>query len=216
MSDYITEQPFQLQFITMDRLFLASNNQGKLREIQALLVGLEIVLLTPKQLGLNLVVEENGQTYSENAALKGLAFARASGLLTMADDSGLEVDVLAGLPGLRSARFDPKPGATDADRRAYLLDRLQGCEKPWLARFHCVIALVTPQGEIHFSEGVCQGEIISEERGDGGFGYDPIFLIPELGKTMAELSMEEKNRISHRARAVKAALPVLGGLMGGS
>ena len=154
-------------------------------------------------------IEESGQTYAENATLKGVAFAQASGMMTLADDSGLEVEALDGLPGLRSARFAPKPGASDADRRAYLLERLSGAPRPWKARFRCLIALVSPDGEIHHSEGICPGEIIPEERGDNGFGYDPIFLLTELGQTMAELSMEQKNRLSHRARAVQAARPVL-------
>ncbi|MBN2550899.1 MAG: RdgB/HAM1 family non-canonical purine NTP pyrophosphatase [Anaerolineales bacterium] len=193
----------------MSKLLLASNNPGKLIEIQALLQDLEVELVTPALLGLELTVEENGQTYAENAALKGLAFARLSGMLTLADDSGLEVDALDGLPGLHSARFSPKPGASDADRRRYLLERLEGTPPPWPARFRCLIALVTPAGVVRSTEGVCSGEIISQERGQNGFGYDPIFLIPQLGRTMAELSMDEKNQLSHRARAVLAARPYL-------
>jgi XTP/dITP diphosphohydrolase len=197
----------------MARLLLASNNPGKLREIQALLQDLEIELLTPRQLGLTLDVEESGQTYAENAALKGIAFARATGLLTMADDSGLEVDALDGAPGLHSARFSHRPGATDADRRAYLLEKLAGKARPWMARFRCVIAVVTPKGKARFAEGVCQGEIIPEERGQNGFGYDPLFLIPEFGLTMAELDMGQKNKLSHRARAVQAARAILAELL---
>ena len=193
----------------MSKLLLATNNPGKLVEIQALLQDLAVTLVSPAQLGLELEVDENGQTYAENAGLKSQTFARASGLLTLADDSGLEVDALGGLPGIRSARFAPQPKATDADRRAYLLQRLQGMPRPWPARFRCVIALSTPTGELQYAEGICPGIIIPEERGQNGFGYDPIFLIPELGRTMAELSMEEKNRLSHRARAVMAARPIL-------
>jgi XTP/dITP diphosphohydrolase len=190
---------------TMPRLLLATNNQGKLKEIQELLVDLSLELLIPTQLGLYLEVEESGNTYAENAALKGAAFARLSGLLTLADDSGLEVDALGGLPGIRSARFSSKPGASDSDRREYLLSILRGKRRPWWAKFRCVIALATPDGMVRFAEGICPGEIIAEERGKNGFGYDPIFLIPALGRTMAELEMEEKNRQSHRARAVMAA-----------
>lgn len=193
----------------MARLFLASNNKGKMLELQSLLSELEVDLVTPIQIGLLLEVEESGETYAENAARKANAFAQASGLLTLADDSGLEVDALGGLPGIRSARFAPMPGATDADRRAYLLQRLAGYPRPWQARFHCTLALATPSGELHFGDGVCPGEIIPEERGDNGFGYDPIFLIPKLGRTMAELSLDEKNRLSHRARAVSASWTVL-------
>lgn len=154
-------------------------------------------------------IVEDGQTYQENAARKALAFALASGYMSLADDSGLEVDVLGGKPGLHSARFSPVPGATDKDRRVLLLQKLQRKPRPWLARFRCVVALASSSGEIWFSEGVCSGEIIPEERGQNGFGYDPIFFLPEPGKTMAELSLEEKNRLSHRARAVLAAKSIL-------
>lgn len=193
----------------MFKLLLATNNPGKLEEMQALLADLDLELLTPRMLGLSLEVEENGETYAENAQLKAVAFGRASNLVTMADDSGLEVDALGGAPGLHSARYAPQSGASDADRRAYLLSNLQGKDLPWLARFRCMICLVTPTGQVHFSEGICPGEIIQQERGHNGFGYDPIFLLPELGLTMAELRMDEKNRLSHRARAVIAARPVL-------
>ncbi|MCK4900984.1 MAG: RdgB/HAM1 family non-canonical purine NTP pyrophosphatase [Anaerolineales bacterium] len=193
----------------MIKLLLASSNLGKLREIQALLDDLDVILQTPEQLDLTIDVDEDGVTYAENAALKASAFAQASGLLTLADDSGLEVDVLGGLPGIHSARFSQLPHATDADRRNYLLDRLRGSPRPWSAQFHCTVALTNPGGDIYFANGECHGEIIPEERGQGGFGYDPIFLLSDLGRTMAELDMEEKNRLSHRARAVKASLPIL-------
>ncbi|MEW5867751.1 MAG: RdgB/HAM1 family non-canonical purine NTP pyrophosphatase [Chloroflexota bacterium] len=193
----------------MSKLLLASNNQGKLKEIQALLQDLDIKLLTPAELGISLDVDETGTTYAENAALKGRAFAQASSLLTLSDDSGLEVDALGGLPGLHSARFAPQPGASDADRRAYLLQQLHGKPRPWTACFRCLIALATPAGDVQLAEGICPGEIIPDERGHNGFGYDPLFLIPELGRTMAELDMESKNRLSHRARAVQAARPML-------
>ncbi len=184
-----------------------------MREIQALLEDMEVILLTPAQLGLDMDVEEIGQTYAENADLKARAFAEASGLLTMADDSGLEVDALNGQPGLHSARFSPDPEASDADRRALLLQKLAGMPRPWTARFRCTVALALPAVPSRFAEGVCRGEIIPEERGHNGFGYDPIFYIPEAGQTMAELSMEEKNLISHRARAVRACLPALAELL---
>jgi len=193
----------------MTALLIASGNPGKLKEMQALLVGLPVQLLTPTQLGLHLQVAEHGETYAENAAHKALSYAQAAGLLTLADDSGLEVDALGGQPGIRSARFAPQPGATDKDRRVYLLGRLRGHARPWTAHFHCTVALGTPAGVLRHAEGQCYGEIIPEERGLNGFGYDPIFLLPELGKTMAELSPAEKNRLSHRARAVMAAIPIL-------
>lgn len=193
----------------MKNLLLATNNIGKLREIQALLFGLEIPLLTPREIGLQLEVAEDGETYAENATRKALAFARASGYLSLSDDSGLEVDALDGAPGLHSARFSPKPGATDADRRALLLQHLNIHPRPWRAHFHCTVAVAAPDGWVGIAEGDCPGEIIPIERGHNGFGYDPIFLIVERGLTMAELGLEEKNQISHRARAVRAAILML-------
>ena len=190
-------------------LLLASTNPGKLREMRALLKDLKVRLLSPKDLSLDIEVEETGATYAENAARKARAFSLRSGLVSLADDSGLEVDALGGAPGLYSARYAPHPGATDADRRAYLLQQLQDQPRPWSARFRCTVAIALPSGEVHFTEGVCPGEIIPEVRGRGGFGYDPVFLIPSLNKTMAELSLQEKNKISHRALAVRAAIPLL-------
>jgi XTP/dITP diphosphohydrolase len=203
----------------MAKILIASNNPGKLVEIQALLVpesGLQNVeLVMPREQGLALDVVEDGQTYAENAALKAQAYYRAlplgSGerLVILADDSGLEVDALGGAPGLHSARYLGVPGATDADRRAYLLENLANKPRPWPAHFHCTVALIAPDGELAFADGDCAGEIIPTERGTGGFGYDPIFLLTETGLTMAELSTAEKNLLSHRALAVKAALPTL-------
>ncbi len=197
----------------MQRLLIATRNPGKILEIQSLLEGLKISLVTPDMVGINLDVEEIGNTYEENAALKAHAYARLSNMVTLADDSGLEVDVLGGLPGIRSARFSPRVNASDANRRAYLLDMLQGHALPWKAHFHCTVAIATPGDKIVYTQGNCPGEIILAERGTNGFGYDPIFLIPTAGLTMAELSMDEKNQLSHRARAVKAALPVLSVLL---
>jgi XTP/dITP diphosphohydrolase len=170
---------------------------------------LPATLLTPEQLQLNLTIAETGSSYAENAALKAIAFARESGLLSVADDSGLEVETLEGAPGIYSARYAPQANATDADRRAYLLEQLQGHPRPWLARFVCVVAIATPAGKLQFSEGFCPGEIILEERGEQGFGYDPIFLLPQLGLTMAQLDRSRKNQISHRGRAFQAAYPIL-------
>ena len=193
----------------MNPLLIATNNKGKVKELQDLLQDTGIELLTPSQLNLELDVIEDGDTYAENATKKAIAFAQASNLVSLADDSGLEVAALDGAPGLYSARYSPKPKATDADRRAYLLENLRDRHRPWTARFHATIAIANPNGEIHLAEGICEGEIIPEERGAGGFGYDPIFLLQDLGKTMAELSLEEKNRLSHRARAVRKAKPIL-------
>ena len=193
----------------MNKLLIATNNQGKVLELQELLTGSGIEFVTPAQIDLQLEVEEDGSNYQENAGKKAIAFAQASGMIALADDSGLEVEALNGAPGLYSARYSPKPGAKDKDRRDFLLENLKDKPRPWKAHFHATIAVARPNGEIEFAEGNCFGEIIPEERGTGGFGYDPIFLIPELGKTMAELEMEEKNKLSHRARAVIAAMPIL-------
>lgn len=193
----------------MAKMLIATNNPGKMLEIQALLNESDLELLTPADLGLDLDVLEDGETYADNARRKALAFQETSGLFTLADDSGLEVDALNGAPGLYSARFSSKPGATDADRRAHLLEKLTGLPRPWTARFRCVIALAAPGKEVQFAEGVCEGQIIPDERGQNGFGYDPIFYLPELGRTMAQLSREEKNHLSHRARAILAAKPLI-------
>jgi len=191
------------------QILIASSNPGKLREIQEILEGQPFELHLPAERGIRLEVVEDGLTYAANAVLKARAYAQAGNCITLADDSGLEVDALDGQPGLHSARYSLKPGATDADRRAFLLQNLRGKARPWTAHFHCTVAIATPAGEIFFAEGDCPGEIISEERGSNGFGYDPIFLLPERGLTMAELDSADKNQISHRARAIKAALPVL-------
>jgi XTP/dITP diphosphohydrolase len=194
------------------KLLIATNNPGKMEEMQALLSDLDLDLISPSQLGLDLRVTEDGRTYAENAAKKAIAFALAGGLVSLADDSGLEVDALGGAPGLYSARYSPQPNASDADRRALLLQNLKGKPQPWAARFYATIAVAVPAGPVRLAEGTCEGEIIPRERGTGGFGYDPIFLIPEVGRTMAELSMDEKNRLSHRARAVLNAKPILNGI----
>lgn len=197
----------------MQKLLIATGNKGKVKEIRALLDRLEVELVAPKDLGLEIDVVEDGATYEENAAKKARAYSQASGLVALADDSGLEVDALGGEPGLYSARYSGQPGATDADRRAFLLEKLAGKPRPWTAHFHATVAVGTPDGLVQFAAGDCHGEIIPEERGDGGFGYDPIFFIPGMNRTMAELSMDEKNRLSHRALAVKHALPILQNLM---
>lgn len=184
-----------------------------MREFRMLLEKLEIELVSPLDIGLELEVAETGATYAENAALKGRAYAIRSGMHALADDTGLEVDALNGQPGLRSARFAGAPGATDADRRRLLLERLDGHPRPWTARFRCVVALVDPQGQVQLAQGTCEGEISPLERGQEGFGYDPVFLFPELGKTMAELGSAFKNQVSHRARAVAAILPQIQGLL---
>jgi XTP/dITP diphosphohydrolase len=194
---------------TRQRLLIATNNKGKVAEIKALLDKSGISLLTPAELGLVLDIPEDGETYAENASKKAVAFSQASGLVALGDDSGLEVDALGGRPGLHSRRFGPLPDATDADRRKYLLEKLQGLPRPWVARFLATVAVALPTGEVRLAIGQCEGEIIPEERGMNGFGYDPIFFIPKLDCTMAELEMKEKNRMSHRGLAVQNALPIL-------
>ena len=179
------------------RLVIATGNDGKLGEYRRLLAGagLELIPFDPG-------VEEVGETYAENARLKAEAARDAQSLPAVGDDSGVEVDVLGGFPGIRSARIGP----TQKERTQALLDRLQGHPRPWLARFVCAIALATPGRPTEFFEGECRGEIIPEWRGHAGFGYDPVFLVPEAGRTFGEMSPEEKALYSHRARAVRAML----------
>ena len=196
------------------RLLLATNSGGKLRELRAIFAGVPCTLLSPADAGVQLDPEETGATLRENAVLKATAFARASGLLSLADDSGLEVDALGGEPGVHSHRY-AGPGATDADRIALLLARLRGVpEGQRSARFRCVMALaapgapgapVGPDGLIGTVEGVCEGRITFEPRGTNGFGFDPVFWLPERGRTMAALADDEKHAISHRGRAGVAA-----------
>ncbi|MGQ9583781.1 MAG: XTP/dITP diphosphatase [Anaerolineae bacterium] len=191
------------------KLLVATHNPGKVREYRELLASLPVELTWPGELGLKVEVEENGETFAENAVRKALAYAQASGLWTLADDSGLEVDALGGAPGVRSARY-AGPGATDEDRYHLLLRRMEEVpEGRRQARFRCVIALANPQGQVWTAEGTVEGVIIREPRGSGGFGYDPVFYMPEVGCTMAELRADQKNRISHRARAAEAIRPIL-------
>ena len=194
------------------KLLIATHNRGKLREYAALLADLPVTLVSPQEIGLGKREGiETGSTYEENARRKALAYAQASGLPTLADDSGLEVDALDGAPGPYSARYAP---GEDRARITALLQALEGVPEPErTARFRCVIALATPDGTVQTAEGTCEGRILTAPRGEGGFGYDPIFYLPDQGCTMAELPMEEKNRISHRARALQAARPFLEALL---
>ena len=198
----------------MPSILIATTNPGKLLEVRALLQHLPVTLLAPGDVRIGLPpVEEVGQDYTENAALKATALARASGLWTLADDSGLEVEVLGGAPGLHSARA-AGPGRSDADRRQKLLAELASHPRPWLARFRCAVVLSSPEGRTDAAAGECTGEIIAVERGLGGFGYDPIFLVTGTAQTMAELSLQDKNRLSHRARAIRAILATLANRLG--
>ncbi|MFC2046329.1 RdgB/HAM1 family non-canonical purine NTP pyrophosphatase [Chloroflexota bacterium] len=200
----------------MITLLIATSNPGKVREYEKLLVGLPVAITYPAQEKLALEVDECGDTFEENARIKALAFARASCLLTLADDSGLEVDALGRAPGVRSARY-AGPHATDADRNRKLLAELKdvpAAERS--ARFGCVVALARPDGRMHTDEGTLEGMIGFAPRGEHGFGYDPLFIVDGYdGLTLAELGPELKNRISHRAQAVAAARPSLERILGG-
>ncbi|MFN2283785.1 MAG: RdgB/HAM1 family non-canonical purine NTP pyrophosphatase [Anaerolineae bacterium] len=194
------------------QLLLATHNQGKRREWRALLDGLDVELLLPDDLGLTGDIEETGDTYVENALIKARTLAKVSGLPTLADDSGLEVDALEGAPGVRSARYHL---GTDEVRYRALLKALDGVPKEKRgARFRCIAALVIPgagdTAREFITEGVCEGVIGFGPAGEEGFGYDPVFYLPDRGCTMAELPAEEKNRISHRARAAQKMRPILG------
>jgi XTP/dITP diphosphohydrolase len=189
----------------MRTLLLATSNQHKLEELRAILSDLPFKLLSLKDLQLDMLVEETGATFAENAELKARAYAQASGMLTLADDSGLEIDALGGAPGVRSARYLGSE-TTYEERFRKIVEQLNGLPMAQrTARFRCVIALADPSGSTRIVEGVIEGVIADVPRGKNGFGYDPIFFVPELGKTLAELAPEQKNRISHRGRAARAA-----------
>ena len=188
-----------------DKLLLATNNKAKVREYRSLLQDLPFELVSPAELTITTTVSEVGDSLEENARLKATVLAAESGLLALADDSGLEVDALGGEPGQLSARYAGE-GVSDRDRIDYLLARLEGV--PWerrTARFRCVIAIATPDGEVEFCSGECPGFITFEPRGEQGFGYDPVFYLAELGKTMAELPLAIKNQVSHRGKAARQA-----------
>ena len=192
------------------KLLLATNNRGKVRELTVLLDGIPFEITTPLNEGIVLDVEETGATFEENAAIKARAFADTSGLLALADDSGLEVDALGGEPGVMSARY-AGPGASDQDRVRYLLSKLEGIECNMRgARFRSVIAVAEPNGGVvRLFEGKCEGLIAFSPQGTDGFGYDPVFYLPSLGKALGELSMEAKNSVSHRGDAARKAVEYL-------
>ena len=189
-------------------LLIATGNPGKLREFRALLSPLSLV--SPSDLGIDLEVEETGSSFSENAELKARAFARSSGMICLADDSGLAVAALEGAPGVYSARYGGC-GLDDRDRCLFLLEQLKGFSSPAQrkARFRCCVAAAAPDGRFCRAEGICEGYIAFRPAGEGGFGYDPIFYLPEYGRTMAQIPPDLKNRLSHRARAVRAIRPLL-------
>ena len=195
----------------MKELLIATRNMGKLRELRELLGDADYRLLSLDDVGIDREVEETGETFGENAALKAETYGALSGMTTLADDSGLEVDALGGEPGVRSARY-AGPDATDAERVEFLLSNLRGISPDtWTARFRCVIAIVAPGRPTSLHSGSCEGRIVAEPRGDNGFGYDPVFYFSDIGMTMAELPTERKNMVSHRAAAIRSAAAELSG-----
>ena len=188
-------------------LLVATGNPGKLREFAALLAPLNLV--GPAVLGLNLQVEENGPTFAANALLKARAFARAGSCIALADDSGLEVDALDGAPGVYSARYGG-PGLDDAQRCQLLLEKLASVPTARRrARFRCCLAATAPDGRTCRAEGTFEGRIAPAPAGSGGFGYDPVFYLPQYDKTLAQLNPEQKNSLSHRGQAIDAIRPLL-------
>jgi XTP/dITP diphosphohydrolase len=196
------------------KLVIATNNRGKLREFQQLLAGSGFQLVTPGDLGLRWEVEETGSSFEENARLKAVDAARATGLPALADDSGLEVDYLDGRPGIFSARYaggDRTNGSlNEREQCEMILQELHGVpDAQRTARFRCVIAIATPDGATQTVDGLFEGRIGHEIRGEHGFGYDPIFLVRGRDVTSAELPPDEKNAISHRGQAARKALAIL-------
>jgi XTP/dITP diphosphohydrolase len=192
------------------RLLVATHNKGKVREYADILGDMGIEWLTLDEAGVANDVAETEDTFRGNAVLKATAYAQQTGLLTLADDSGLEVDALDGRPGVLSARYGG-PGLSAVDRYQRLLGELRDvAAERRTARFHCVTALAAPDGALlATADGVCEGVIALGPSGDGGFGYDPVFYLPQYGQTMAQLDAVEKNRISHRGRAAAAIAPEL-------
>lgn len=193
----------------MRSLLLATTNRHKIEEYRTIFADLPLQLLSLSDVSLAMDVEETGTTFQQNAELKALAYAYASGLLSLADDSGIEIDALGGEPGVYSARF-LGPDVSYEERFRVILEQLHGLPLAQRsARFHCVITIAEPSGYYRSVEGVVEGIIADAPRGEHGFGYDPIFLVPEYGKTTAEMSPELKHRISHRGRAAALARTLL-------
>ena len=193
----------------MPKLLLATSNPGKIREYRLLLDSPGYQITTLAEEGIVKVVTESGDSYEKNARLKAITYSKLSQLTVLADDSGLEVDALNEEPGFKSARFAGE-SASDAERVSFLLDKLNGV--PWVrrtARFKCVIVISTPEGQSEVCYGECRGIIALEAKGENGFGYDPVFFLPDIGKTMAELPLAVKNQISHRAKASQKARQLL-------
>lgn len=192
------------------KVVLASKNQHKLEEIQAILSKYDIELVLQSALGVDVDVDENGTTFEENSLLKAQAVVRATGLPAVADDSGLTVDALDGAPGIYSARYGGEACKSDRDRLLLLLKNLRGVRsEERTARFVCVITLLYPDGRKLVAHGTCEGYIAAEPHGEAGFGYDPVFFVPAEGRTFAEMGSERKNAISHRANALKRLCALL-------
>jgi XTP/dITP diphosphohydrolase len=193
----------------MKKLLLATTNKGKIEEYRYLFKGLPFEIVSPMQENIDIDVDEKYMTLEDNARQKALEYAKQSGIITVADDSGLEVGALGGEPGVRSSRYAGE-GASDQDRVNYLLSKLEGVSTgKRTARFRCVIAIADKNGMRATCEGECHGTIAFEPKGENGFGYDPIFFFPEFNKTLAELTTETKNTVSHRANAAREARPIL-------
>ena len=194
---------------------LATSNPGKVREFERLLAegGLPLSVLGLAEVGLS-APPETGVTFAENAILKAQNAAMRSGLPALADDSGLEVDALGGAPGVYSARYAGEGAGDEANRQRLIAELSRVPEAERTGRFRCAIAVALPDGTVETVEGSCEGRLITEPRGTEGFGYDPLFLLPGRGRTLAELPLAEKNRISHRAQATARALPVLRRMLG--
>lgn len=185
------------------KLVFATGNEGKMREIREILKDLDVEIYSLKEAGIQMDAEENGKTFEENALIKARAAAEHTDAIVLADDSGLEIDYLGGEPGVYSARYLGEDTSYRI-KNQNLIDRLEGVPaEQRTARFVCVIAAVLPGGRVLISRGTIEGIIGTEERGEGGFGYDPIFFLPEYGCSTAELSMEQKNVISHRGKALR-------------
>lgn len=188
----------------MKRIIFATSNEGKMKEIRLIMADSGYEVLSLKEAGISADIEENGTTFEENAVIKATAIAKLTGGLAMADDSGLEVDYMDKAPGIYSARFLGEDTGYDV-KNNYILDKLKDVPREdRSARFVCAIALADAEGNAITKRATIEGYIGYEIRGENGFGYDPIFMVPEYNKTTAELSIEEKNKISHRAKALKA------------
>jgi len=191
------------------KVLLATTNQGKVRELEEMLNEKNIQILSLRDFPEFPDIEENGSTFAQNALIKARAAASYTGLLTLADDSGLEVDALGGRPGVFSARYAGEPKDDERNIQKLLADLKDVPDQLRRGRFRCALALVGPDGREELTEGSVEGVILRNKKGSGGFGYDPVFYLPHLAKTMAELSLEEKNQLSHRAQAFRKAVPII-------